>query len=252
MLRFHDQPWMLRHGVSHISALISPGVKEPGDVFWQIHLWYVSRAACWRRVSWTHRPNVLLDLHGFHLPGRSWRSMEHLSFWNLSGDDWIDTAGAGVDAEIRLEGLHKPSGLLRSGHSSWRIVQREGPIFTVEISVLPEGQRPPPPALPEQILVTADGAEDTTAAARPEDDCLRTGAMLYLVEDIPFGVITVQVPRNVRDPEAYAIARARQLTLAPEQPEHVDIYDHAPHVKEFGNISGDLYVALHYHGYHGE
>jgi len=251
MLHFQDQPWMLRHGVSHISALISPDVTEPKDIFWQINLWYVNGAACWRRVPWPRRPNVLLGLHGFCLAARSWRSIEHLNFWNLSDDDWFDTEGAGVDAQFSLDGLHKTTSDLRSGDSSWRIVQREGPIFTVEISVLPEGKGPPPPAISEQILVTADGTEEATTA-KPEDDYLRTEAMLYVVEDVPFGVITVQVPRNVRDPEAYAIARARQLMLAPEHPEYIDIRDHAPHLKEFRNIAGDIYVSLHYHGYHGE
>jgi len=241
---------MLRHGVSHISALISSDVTEPRDIFWQIQLWYTNHAACWRRVPWTNRPNIILGLHGFQLPARSWRSMEHLNFWNLSDDDWFVT-GAGVDAQFSLDGLHKPISDLYCGESCWRVVQREGPIFTVEISVLPEGKGLPPPAIPEQILVTADGTEETTTA-KPEDDYLRTEAMLYVVEDVPFGVVTVKVPRNVRDPEAYAIARARQLMLVPEQPEHIAIRDHAPRMKEFRNTAGDLYVALHYHGYHGE
>lgn len=255
MLHFQNQPWMLRHGVSRIGARIHPDTREPDEVHWQIDLTYANAAACWRRVQWPRRPVVALELACFKLPGRSWRSLEHANYWNLpdNEDAYVSAAGI-VNTTLYLNGMHRPPSLTEcGGESSWRVIQREGAIFTLELSILPENGPRPPPAESKPVLVTPDGDNDTAPSEPdPADAFWRENAELYLIEDVPFGIVTVRTPRNVRDPEAYAIARARQLIQVPAEPEHIDTRDFARPGKEFRGTSGDLYVQLYYHGYHQE
>jgi len=248
MLHFQDQPWMLRHGVSHIAARISSDAADPRDIFWHLDLSYVNRAACWRRVPWRERPEVELSLHGFLPPERSWRSLEHADYWDLTDQQWDITRHGWVDLTLCLDGRREsPGGGIGLG-CDWRVLKREGAIFTVELSLLPKGYQPPP-ATEEEILITADGTEES---ADPDDDFRHHPDMIYIIEDVPFGVVTVEVPRNVRDPIAFAIARARTFINAPDQPEQIDIHDFAEPDKAFGRISGDLFVTLHYHGFHSD
>ena len=74
-------------------------------------------------------------------------------------------------------------------------------------------------------------------------------AELYLVENVPFGTVTVCVPRNSRDPEAHALARARELVGVGE-PEHIDVTDFSKRAESSENIKDDIYVELHFNGYY--
>ena len=60
--------------------------------------------------------------------------------------------------------------------------------------------------------------------------------------------VTVRVPRNSRDPEAHALARARAL-VGVDEPEHIDVTDFNKLEKSSENIRDDIYVELHFNGY---
>ena len=74
-------------------------------------------------------------------------------------------------------------------------------------------------------------------------------AELYLIENVPFGTVTVQVPRNARDPEAHALARARAL-IGVDEPEHIEVRDWYEREKPSETLKDDLYVELHFNGFY--
>ena len=74
-------------------------------------------------------------------------------------------------------------------------------------------------------------------------------AELYLIEEVPFGLVTVQVSRNARDPVALALGQARSL-LGLGEPEHIKVEDFAGRPYSTPMTENDLYVSLHYHGYY--
>lgn len=94
--------------------------------------------------------------------------------------------------------------------------------------------------------MTPDGKE---ARDEPNAEFWKKHAELYLVEDVPFGTVTVQVPRNSRDPEAHALARARAL-VGVDEPEHIDVTDYHKLEKSSERLHGDIYVELHFNGYY--
>jgi hypothetical protein len=126
----------------------------------------------------------------------------------------------------------------------WRISGRNGRFLTIEFAAF--GCDSETGGALSQMLATAGpgDAEDSLDA-----EYWKANSQLYLVEDVPFGVVTVQAPRNVSNPEAYALGRAKSL-LGLEEPSDIQILDYAlaPDTSEI--IHGDLYVHLHYHGFY--
>jgi phosphoribosylformylglycinamidine (FGAM) synthase PurS component len=72
---------------------------------------------------------------------------------------------------------------------------------------------------------------------------------VYLIENIPFGQVTVKVPHNVRDPEAYAVGRARQL-IGVNEPEHIDVTDFNQWENSTPSLRDEVYVELHFNGFY--
>jgi hypothetical protein len=71
---------------------------------------------------------------------------------------------------------------------------------------------------------------------------------------VPFGTVTVRVPRNVSDPEAFGLRRARALVGVGE-PEHIQVMDHLKscqrhHSECPESIQEDIFVELHFNGFY--
>jgi hypothetical protein len=76
----------------------------------------------------------------------------------------------------------------------------------------------------------------------------KNGPNFTLIENIPFGTVTVRAPRNARDVESYALARAEELIGGLGEPEHTQVNDHSNYEKAGDDLRRDLYVELHFHG----
>jgi phosphoribosylformylglycinamidine (FGAM) synthase PurS component len=64
----------------------------------------------------------------------------------------------------------------------------------------------------------------------------------------------VRVPRNVRDPEAYALRRARAM-IGVDEPEHIQVHDYLKINERIQkqcpeNIQQDIFVELHFNGFY--
>jgi hypothetical protein len=131
------------------------------------------------------------------------------------------------------------------------VAGRENGWLTVELAAFADG-----PSLMEllkglPVQVTPDGREER---AEPDLDFWKKNAEIYFVENIPFGTVTVRVPRNVRDPEAYALRRARAL-IGVDEPEHIQVHDHLKANDRIQkecpeNIRQDVFVELHFNGFY--
>lgn len=123
----------------------------------------------------------------------------------------------------------------------WRVAARDDALFTIELAADPKKLEA---AVPEPTFVLPDGTSDNDATSAFWKD----HAALYPIEQIPFGLVTVQVSRNARDPVQQALGRARSL-LGLREPEQIEVVDYAGQAAN-ERISGDLWVGLHYHSYY--
>lgn len=253
MLYFRDYQWLRVNGSSRFSAYIAPDAQAREDVRWFMRLAYVASGPEWRRVHEWHRPRLWMDLRRFKVPGTSWRDLERMSFWELPGpeDDyweWQRNFGCGgLEAHFH-PGQGQEQEQLEIYDHMWRVAGREGRWLTVELAsfvdgVAVKGEMPQAPA-----AVTSQGE---TVREEPEAEFWKKHAQFYLVEDVPFGTVTVRVPRNARDPEAYAMARAQAL-IGIDEPQHLEISDYFKDNEEdaLKSIHNDLYVELHLGGYY--
>ena len=253
MLYFRDHHWLRVNGRSRISALIDTKKRRREDVFWNLHMEFVAGGAKWRRVREWQRPVFYLELSSIKAPEHSWKDFEHYNFWGEpKGDHFHDTwdwyyRGAGIlDASYALHGPARNMDYSFGGEYVWRVVERDGRWFTIEMAGLAEGRSLSDLAKDLPVAVTSDGVEE---AADPDETFWQNNSEFYLIEQVAFGEVTVRVPRNVRDPEAYAVARASALA-GTGQPEHIEVTDHSlsPNARE--SISGDLFVRLHFNGFY--
>lgn len=104
------------------------------------------------------------------------------------------------------------------------------------------------------MLVLEDGEEEA-AAERDPADFWKQNAAIYAVEWVPFGQVTVQVPRNARDYVAYARRRAHELLGISTPPEAYQMHDYlesrANREEAVENrLNDDVFVKLHFHGYY--
>ncbi|HEY1771394.1 MAG TPA: hypothetical protein VGG02_14175 [Chthoniobacterales bacterium] len=244
MLSFHQHHWLLRHGASRINAWLDSRTKTAADVSWDILLSYCAGGAQWRRVREWKRPSADLYLHNFRPDIRSWRDLERVDFWQVDPattsecDPW---PGGDLLVEYHNPPFEPPPKRNVNFDIVWRVAARDGALFTVELAA---DERDLSTLLDVPSLVLPDGAPGDEAAA----EFWKDKAALYLIEQIPFGLVTVQVSRNARDPVQQALGRARSL-LGLGEPEQIAVNDFAGKPKS-ETISGDLYVDLHYHSYY--
>lgn len=254
MLSYRDHHWVLLHGPSRFEAQIEAGMRRPEEVRWQLSLQYVAGGPQWRRVKQHERPCVDLTVGSFHLPGPKWTSLEKMNFWNKEDEDsddplsWMrDMNRGGIFDLFYKESREKEPVFMSQFCCDWRVVERAGTRFTVELAVAAGGSALPAEPPKEEVLVLPDGTEETQSA--PEDESWKANADVYAVEQVPFGVVMVKVPRNVGDAAVFAQARARNLLGVTRSPEQVTVHDFANSETASPSIGDELHVHLHYHGY---
>lgn len=256
MIYFRDHQWLTVPGCTHFEALINPSHTRREDVFWMLNLRGVAGGAPWRRVQSWERPSLWLQIHSFKPKLRSWTDLEHLDFWDLEPEadpDTLFSLAGGLEVDF-----HPNCGSKEREHSFlndaiWRVAGREAGWFTVELAAFADGHNALEQLPTREVTVTPEGREDRTA---PDADFWKKHAELYLMENIPFGIVTVRTPRNVRDPEAYALRRANEL-IGVGEPEHINVTDHLKshersHQQCPKNIQQDIFVELHFNGYYEE
>ena len=209
MVYFREHDWRLMQNASHFTAWLTPLTKSAADIHWDLNLYYVAGGAPWRRVQFWDRPSLVLYLPSFRPPAfRTWRDLEGINFWNPDAeyDDEMDWPGGWLD--IEFQDRPKAAELDRSIKldTIWRVAARDGARFTVELAGCADGFSD---LVGEMPAVLPDGALAAGSAPGPED--WKGKAELYLVEEVPFGLVTVQVSRNSRDPIAHALGRAQSL-----------------------------------------
>lgn len=247
MLYFREGEWSLIHGSSRFSAYVPPSCRTPDDVHWSLEIEYVASGQRWRRVRPWQRPSVSVSLSGFTV-GQTWRDLERLNFWS-EADDVVEAGGlrAGIlDTSVRgLDDLDEDATFSDCG-PVWRVAAREGRFFIVELALLADPEQAWQEVQDLPVMVLPDGHE---AQAEPDRDFWRAHSSLYVVEHVPFGTVTVRVPRNARDPQANAVARAATL-LGAHEPHHIRLTDFTTYENSTESLHNDLYVELHYHGHY--
>lgn len=264
MLSYRDHDWLLRHGPSRFEVYIAAHHRQPKDVMWSLELHYVAAGARWRRVREHERPQVDLSINSWHLPTGKWKQLAEIAYWDPDEVEsehpdmplflswpggWLDLCykdGPGQDHEIT-------TGLC----AHWQVREREGAHFLVELAADPDGLRRMPPAEKKE-LVLADGQEQKDGGEeRDLSDFWKKNAAIYALEMVPFGKVTVRVPRNAQDAVAYARRRVQELLGLSKAPEAYQIHDFldmksaaADEDAAPNSLHDDVYVKLHYHAYH--
>ena len=249
MIYFRNYHWLPVPGHNRFDVLITPDDRERKDVFWMLNFRCVAGGAEWRRVRQWKRPSLWLQISSFKPQLRDWRDLEKMNFWNQEEADPRSWHGPGGVLDVDF---YPQAGSDEREHSCindviWRVAGREGGRFTVELAGLADGQSLLDQLNAKEVAVTPDCRAEP---AEPEADFWKQHAELYLVDDIPFGTVTVRVPRNVRDAEGYALRRARTL-IGMDAPEHIQVHDHLKasehRQKECPeNIRQDIFVTLHF------
>ncbi len=252
MLYFREHDWRLMQNASHFTAWLTPKTKTAADIHWDLRLYYVAGGAPWRRVQFWHRPSIILYLPCFRPPDfRTWRDLGRMNFWNPDQEDDDEFCGPGGWLDIEFTDRPKAAAVERSIKldTIWRVAACDGARFTVELAGRADGFNDLLGAMP---AVLPDGALAADSAA-PDPGYWKGKAELYLVEEVPFGLVTVRVSRNSRDPIAHALGRAQSL-LGVGEPEQIVVSDYSGKVDDKlppqARIDGDLFVNLHYHGYY--
>jgi hypothetical protein len=219
-----------------------------------LDLKYFAGGSAWRRVRDYQRPALDISISSFHPVGNSWRGLEQISFWSEndddedSDDDWLPFGSGYVDVWFRAnqDGVEDEQDF--GCDFLWRVAAREGRFLIVELAGITDGSARE--RVEEHgVMVLVDGTEERAAR---DAEFWKANSQIYLVERVPFGTVTVQVPRNSRDAESAALARAETLIGGLGQPEHVEVRDYYHRGAEIGGLSQDLYVELHFHGYYEE
>jgi hypothetical protein len=242
MLFFREHEWRLVPGRSVLTADIRLEHRSPEDVSWRWEAHFLAGGARWRRVRQADRPSLAVCVCFFEPNVRHWTELERVSFWDLARQERIITAAGWLETRYRPAPGEGPNDSMLTDHI-WRVAKREGQFFTVELAAFADGN-----VFKELagVAVTPDGEE---APMEPDEAFWKANAQLYMVENLPLGVVRVEVPRNAADAEAHARKRVRSL-LGLEAPECVKVWDFAIPGEPFKETGSDLHVELHFHGYY--
>lgn len=254
MIYFRNFQWLPVPGHNRFNALIQTDDQKRDDVFWMLDLRCEAGGAEWRRVRHWERPSLWLQISSFKPKLRDWRDLELLNFWNL--DEEEDNPRSWLVSGLLDADFYPKAGSDEREHSFisdfiWRVAGREGGMFTVELAGLADGQSVSGLLSGKEVAVMPDGRAER---AEPDADFWKQHAALYFVEDIPFGTVTVRVPRNVGDAEGYALRRARAL-IGVDAPEHIQVHDHLKASESIQQdcpegIRQDIFVELHFNGFY--
>ena len=219
-------------------------VQRVADMEWDLVMHFVAGGARWRRVREAERPSIEVCVEFFEPEISHWTELEGVSFWADVVRDRIFSEAGALRVRYKPGAEEEPLGSFLKDHI-WRVAKREGRMFTVELAAFADGRD----VLKELagIAVTPDGEE--AAELEPDEDFWRKNAQLYLVENVPLGIVEVNVPRNAGEPIAAARRKAKAL-LGLDAVEHVEVWDFAEVHEEFAEHAADRIVTLHYHRSH--
>lgn len=164
-------------------------------------------------------------------------------------DQWdYQPPGGGIEAHYYPKGGSKNHEQLPLDDVVWRVAARDGRWFIVELAALFDGHQTRRDLQERPVAVTTDGKTQT---AEPDAEFWKKHAAFYLVENIPFGTVTVRVPQNARDPETYALSRAQELIGGLPLPQYVEVSERRePKKDDVLGVYSDLFVILHFNGYY--
>lgn len=257
MLYFRNLRWLcVRGGATSFNVYITVSDRKREDVMWSLDLRYIAAGAAWRRVPEWERPSLWIEVDHFQPPSPGWTALEHACFWDLpepelSFNDYImgyESPAGGIEAHHYPKRGTEEDEQLELYEVVWRVAARDGRWFTVELAALYDGREIHRQLRELPVIVTPDGKEQR---ADPDAEFWKQHATFYLVENIPFGTVTVRVPRNARDAEAYAYSRAQELVGGLPLPQYIDV--HADKVEKKPDplgLANDLFVVLHFNGYY--
>ena len=264
MLTYRDHEWLLRHGPSRFEVYITANHRTPKAVMWSLNLHYVAAGAQWRRVREYERPQVSLELSSWQVPSGKWTGLEAIAFWDPDKVESEDRdmpkffwwPGGYLDLCYR-DGPESKHEFTTGLCAHWQVREREGSQFLVELAADPDGLRRLPDA-EEKSLVLADGAEEKSGTGeRDLADFWKQSAAIYALEMVPFGKVTVRVPRNAKDAVAYAQRRVQELLGLSRAAEAYQVHDFLEMHQASGaadpaasGLHDDVFVKLHYHGYY--
>lgn len=237
MLRYREYDWKLSPADSRFEAYIGILPHQSKAIGWNLQLAYAAAGPEWRRCHHFDRPMMDLTISNFSVSPGDWRNLADVNFWNTANDDCpregsLDTTFRGK----AWDGTNFEFPNL--SYLNWRVVRAEKSHFTIELTADTHPINP----LPGPAVMASTGPESSE-----ELPSACANHALYLIETVPFGLVTVRVPRNSPDPARHAETLARRAFNTPPA-DHIEIMDFKDSECE-GNRS-DLFVKLHYHGLH--
>ena len=254
MLRYGGYTWLLDVRDSPIQARIGPGCCTPEEVHWQVDLHYIAGGPAWRRVKSWLRPTLRFCVYGFRPRTSRWEDLEGQGF-DSDSDDCEGTGGT-----LFIETTHLNSPEWRFGAHRLQFIRRQGFWFTTELIAAPE-EAPicgSGIAAEDQGLVNAATTVQAHSQGGSKHSYLDSSGQditsgdadaqtMYIIEDLPFGLVEVAAPANAPHPERYGRARARALTGLDRVAEAEVGPRLAPDGKEWRRVGGgDWRVRLHH------
>lgn len=244
MLRYRGYDWALVHGESRIEVhLWSSGGGKRSPV-WRLALQYIAVGPEWRRCDNLDRPHFFLELMGFHVPLGDWRNLSEVDFWNTEEPvDFFESDDYRSPGDLRFEFLssyrnNREEERANLPYFNWRVVSADGALITIELSADSDPEEAAAETLETVSAIPGQAAGPESAVAHG----------IYLLETLPFGIVTTAIPRNAPDPCAHAELLARRQ-LKTSTADHMKLSDYKDSKHE--RMRADLHVELHYFGYHG-
>lgn len=267
MLRFCDHEWLVRHGLTRFEVYITQRHRKPEDVMWSMELHYIAAGPQWRRVRESGRPRAHLSLSSWEHPGKSWTNLEDCDFTDpdkdLNPEDaWMPLCFRSKAGDLWLhyqEGLEMKPVTIPRMIANWKVRERDGHRFLVELAATP-GEILMPKEVEEEVLVLPDGTEE---AAQDDEhdptDSWKTHSTIYVMEEVPFGKVTMRVPRNAKSHLDYARKRVRDLLGLTAPPEAYEIHDFLKMMPRgeddeptANEMHDDVYVKMHFYSYYND
>ena len=244
MLYYREHNWMLVLGRSVFEAHIDLAHRTHEDIDWHLNMHFAATGAQWRRVKLDERPSLNIRLSFYEPNARHWTDLERVAFWNPDENGRIVGESGWLAVRYNPAPGEEPTNSILRDHI-WRVAARDGRFFTIELAAFADGRD----FFKELagIAVLADGEEEEL---EPDEAFWKANAQLYLIDSVPFGIVRVEVPRNIADREMYAQKRAKAM-LGVDAVEHIESWDLADeNAGEFKGHEGDIHVQIHYHGYY--
>lgn len=251
MLRYRDQVWLLNRMRTRIEVWVPTGEEARTKPAFDVELEYHAGGAEWLGVDLSQRPHLTVRVGWFQPEVTDWRKLKGVSFWHPMPDDGFLLLPRRGVAEIRLRHpMETPARRLHTDTTAhaFRFMQRDGPFFLMELATLADG-----------TSIYRAEAEDVAVPVGPDgtpvpvetDEAFwrRVQPQLYLIEEVPFGLVTVRLPHNSRQPEAQAKAIVRRWLNCGE-PDWVEVWNFWEPGKGLRESQTDdwLWIKLHYGG----